>query len=122
MDRPNTPDCWAGWCCRASPGPGLRFTVDGSFSSPIKQTVAPEVQFQGITATDGLAYSTRPASEFDTRELNLGLTAAYALGKRWRLEAAVTNLFNRRAYRPGSVLIPYLAEGRRFNAGLSWGF
>jgi outer membrane receptor protein involved in Fe transport len=106
----------------ASPAPGLHFTVDGSAGSTIKQAIADEVKFSGITGTDGLVYQSREARAFDTRELNLGLSAAYRIGKTWRLEAAATNLLNRRAYRPGSVLVPYLAEGRRLNAGLSFGF
>ena len=44
----------------ASPLPGLRLTVDGSLSSRIKQTIAPEAQFMGIVATDGLVYDTLP--------------------------------------------------------------
>jgi outer membrane receptor protein involved in Fe transport len=106
----------------ASPLPGLRFTVDGSLSSRIRQTIAPEAQFQGIGATDGLVYDTLPSEQFDTREMTLDATASFDLGPHWRLEASATNLLNRRAYRPGSVLIPYLAEGRRVNVGLSVSF
>jgi outer membrane receptor protein involved in Fe transport len=106
----------------ASPVTGLRLTVDGNFGSRIDQTIAPEVQFKGIMASDGAAYDTLPAAEFDTREMTIGAAASFAFGNGWRLEATATNLLNRRAYRPGSVLIPYLAEGRRLNAGLSVAF
>ncbi len=105
-----------------SPTPGLRLTIDGSLSSPIKQTIAPEARFMGIAATDGLTYDTLSPDAFDTREMNLGASASYAFGDGWRVEATATNLLNRRSYRPGSVLIPYLAEGRRLNAGLSVAF
>jgi outer membrane receptor protein involved in Fe transport len=106
----------------ASPLEGLRLTVDASLSSRIKQSIAPEAQFQGIMATDGLLYDTLSAADFDTREMTVGATASFALGAQWRLDLSATNLLNRRAYRPGSVLIPYLAEGRRVNAGLSVSF
>jgi hypothetical protein len=105
-----------------SPAAGLHLTVDGSLGSSIKQVIAEEVKYSGITGTDGLVYQTRPASEFDTSEVKLGFSAAYSFASRWRLELSGSNLLNRRAYRPGSVLIPYLGEGRRVSAGLSVGF
>ncbi len=105
-----------------APAPGFHVTLDGSLGSSIKQVIAEEVKFSGIPGTDGLAYQTRPADGFDTREINLNLSTAYAFARHWRLELAASNLLNRRAYRPGSVLIPYLGEGRRMSAGLSVGF
>ncbi len=39
----------------ATPLTGLRLTLDGSFGSRIAQTIAPEAQFKGIMATDGLS-------------------------------------------------------------------
>jgi outer membrane receptor protein involved in Fe transport len=106
----------------AAPAEGLRFTLHGSAAGAIQQAIADEVKFMGIAGTDGLVYQTRPADGFDTREIELGLSASYSFARDWRLEASARNLLNRRAYRPGSVLIPYLAEGRRLNAGLSVGF
>ena len=116
------PELMGGFVLSAAPVTGLRLTVDGLFSSPIKQTIAPEAQFKGILATDGLTYDTLAADAFDTREMTIGVNAAYTFAAGWRLEASVTNLLNRRAYRTGSVLIPYLAEGRRVSGGLSLSF
>jgi outer membrane receptor protein involved in Fe transport len=100
------------------PLPRLRVNVDASASSAVKQTIAPEVRFERIPGTDGATYSTEPASSFDTRELFFNASAVYGLG-RLELEVSGTNLLNRRAYRPGSVLVPYLAEGRRLMLGIS---
>ena len=88
----------------------------------VKQTIAREVQFQGITGSDGLPHSTLDASQFDTRELTFDALASFNLTDRWRVAATATNLLDRRAYRPGSVLIPYLAEGRRVIFTLSYGY
>jgi outer membrane receptor protein involved in Fe transport len=100
----------------------LRFTVDGTATSRVKQTIAREVQFQGITGSDGLPASTQDASQFDTRELTFNALATFNLSERWRLGATATNLLDRRAYRPGAVLIPYLAEGRRVIFTLSYSY
>jgi outer membrane receptor protein involved in Fe transport len=106
----------------AMPFHRLRFTVDGTISSRVKQAIAREVQFQGITASDGQPASTLDARDFDTRELTLNALASFNLTERWRVGATSSNLLNRRAYRPGSVLIPYLAEGRRLLFSLSYSY
>jgi outer membrane receptor protein involved in Fe transport len=98
----------------------LRLTVDGTVSSRVKQTIAREVQFQNITASDGQPASTLEASSFDTRELTLDALASFALTERWRAGVTASNVLDRRAYRPGSVLIPYLAEGRRVLFSLTY--
>ena len=105
-----------------SPLQRLRLSVDGSFSTKVKQTIATEVQFDLVPATDGEAHTTLPAQTFDTREIPLNASASYGVTSRLRLEIGGTNLLNRRAYRPGSVLIPYLAEGRRLTLGLTYDF
>lgn len=104
----------------AMPIQRLRLTLDGTISSRIKQDIARELQFQGITASDGQPASTLDASAFDTRELTLDALASFAVTERWRAGATATNLLDRRAYRPGSVLIPYLAEGRRVLFSLTY--
>lgn len=96
-----------------APLPRLRLTVGGGATTRIKQAIAREAQFEGIVGTDGQTYSSRPAGEFDTRDLSLDASAAYNLTERWRLGLTGTNLLDRRGYRPGSVLVPYLADGRR---------
>jgi outer membrane receptor protein involved in Fe transport len=106
----------------AMPTRRLRLTLDGTASSRVKQTIAPEVQFQNVTGSDGLPYSTLDASTFDTRELTLDALASYSLGDRWKVQVTASNLLDRRAYRPGSVLIPYLAEGRRVLFSLTYGY
>jgi outer membrane receptor protein involved in Fe transport len=98
----------------------LRLTVDGTASSRVKQSIAPEVQFQGITASDGQLASTLEASAFDTRELTVDALAWFAVTERWRAGVTASNLLDRRAYRPGSVLLPYLADGRRVMFSLTY--
>jgi outer membrane cobalamin receptor len=100
----------------------LRLTLDGTASSRVKQTIAREVQFQNITGSDGRPYSTLDAAAFDTRELTLDALASFALGDRWKVEVTTSNLLDRRAYRPGSVLIPYQAEGRRVMFSVGYGY
>ena len=70
---------------------------------------------------DGVTYRTRAAADFDTRDLSFNASAAYTLGQ-LRLEISGSNLLNRRAYRPGSVLVPYLGEGRRLIFGVSYSY
>jgi hypothetical protein len=41
---------------------------------------------------------------------------------RWRSAVTASNILDRRAYRPGSVLIPYLADGRRVLFSLTYGY
>jgi outer membrane receptor protein involved in Fe transport len=106
----------------AMPFHRLRLTLDGTASSRVKQTIAREVQFQGITASDGESASTLDAAAFDTRELTFDALASFALTDRWRAQVTASNLLDRRAYRPGSVLIPYLAEGRRVLFSLTYGY
>jgi outer membrane receptor protein involved in Fe transport len=101
------------------PLPGLRLEIDTSVSSRVKQTLASEVQFYGIQGTDGQVHSSQAANDYDTRDLTVNASAAYSFLQRWRVEAGATNLLNRRGYRPGSVLVPYLAEGRRVSATVS---
>ena len=98
----------------------LRLTVDAGMSTPVRQTIAPEVQFQGIAGTDGASYSSRAAGEFDTAELTVNAGAAYTIDDRWKVSVNATNLFDWRRYRPGSVLVPYLAEGRRLTLSVSF--
>jgi outer membrane cobalamin receptor len=100
----------------------LHLTVDGSFSSKVKQAIAREVQFQGITGSDGRPYSTLDAASFETNELTFDALASFNVTDRWKVSATSTNLLDRRAYRPGSVLIPYLAEGRRVLFSLSYSY
>ena len=52
----------------------------------------------------------------------LNASAAYNATADLRLELQGSNLLDRRAYRPGSVLVPYLAEGRRLLLRLSHDF
>jgi outer membrane receptor protein involved in Fe transport len=104
----------------AMPTHRLRLTVDGTISSRVQQAIAHEVQFQGITGSDGQPASTLDASAFDTRELTLDALASFALTDRWRAEVTASNVLDRRAYRPGSVLLPYLAEGRRVLFSLTY--
>jgi outer membrane receptor protein involved in Fe transport len=106
----------------AMPTPRLRLTIDGTASSRVKQTIAPEVQFQNVVGSDGQPYSTLPASSFDTRELTLDALASFSFTDRWKAQVTVSNVLDRRAYRPGSVLIPYLAEGRRVLFSLTYGY
>jgi outer membrane receptor protein involved in Fe transport len=106
----------------ASPLPGLRLTIDGDLSTKVKQTVTAEAQFQGIQGSDGQPHSSQSASAYDTREMYFNAFASYAFLSRWRIEGAVTNLLDRHAYRPGSVLVPYLAEGRRISFTLSYAY
>jgi outer membrane receptor protein involved in Fe transport len=98
----------------------LHLTVDGTITSKVKQTIATEVQFHGVTASDGQTVSTLDASSFVTNELTFDALASFNLTDRWRVSATSTNLLDRRFYRPGSVLIPYLAEGRRVMFSLSY--
>jgi hypothetical protein len=100
----------------------LRFTIDGTASSRVKQAIAREVQFQGITGSDGLPASTMDAGSFDTRELTLNALASFIFTDHWKAGVTASNLLYRRAYRPGSVLIPYLAEGRRVMFSLTFGY
>jgi outer membrane receptor for ferrienterochelin and colicin len=106
----------------AMPVHRLRLTVDGTVSSRVKQTIAREVQFQGIAASDGSTASTLDASQFDTRELTINAQATFNVTDRWRAGVQSSNLLDRRAYRPGSVLIPYLADGRRVLFSLSYSY
>jgi len=100
----------------------LRLTIDGTASSRVKQTIAREVQFQNIIGSDGRPASTLDASAFDTRELTLDALASFSMTDRWRVGVTASNILDRRAYRPGSVLIPYLAEGRRVMFSLTYGY
>jgi outer membrane receptor protein involved in Fe transport len=100
----------------------LRLTADASVSSRVKQTIAREVQFEQIPGTDGLPYSTQDGAEFDTRMLLLGASANFTVTDRWQARLSGNNLLNHRFYRPGSVLIPYLAEGRRLLLSISYQF
>jgi outer membrane receptor protein involved in Fe transport len=106
----------------ASPIRALRLTLDGSFSTAVKQLISREVQFENIPASDGQQTSTYDTSAFDTRELTLNAQAAWSLTDHWKLGVTATNLFDHRYYRPGAVLIPYLAEGRRVTSSLTYGF
>jgi hypothetical protein len=106
----------------AMPTHRLRLTIDGTASSHVEQAIAPEVQLQGITGSDGRRYSTLDAASFDTRELTLDALASFSITDRWKAGLQSTNLLDRRADRPGSVLIPYLAEGRRVLFSLTYGY
>jgi outer membrane receptor protein involved in Fe transport len=100
----------------------LELMVDASFSTRVKQSIAPEIRYDGVPGTDGQPYATEPASGFETRDFTLGVRAMYTLPWRFELEASATNLLDRRAHRPGSVLMPYSVEGRRIRLALSYRF
>ena len=102
----------------AVPHSRLRLSMDASFSTPVKHQVAPEVRFEGITGTDGQPHSA--ADHYDTRELNLNAMVTYSLADRWSADLAASNLLARRSYRPGSVLVPYFADGRRLSLTLNY--
>jgi len=104
------------------PTHGLRLTVDGTASSAVKHTISREVQFDDIPASDGQPTSTLPASSFETRELTVNAQASWSVTDHWRLGFTGSNLFARRYYLPGAVLIPYLAEGRRVLFSLGYQF
>jgi outer membrane receptor protein involved in Fe transport len=96
----------------------LRLNVDASISTPVKQAIAPEVRFEGIAGTDGQPYTSR--DRYDTKELNVNALATYSLADRWSADLAASNLLARRSYRPGSVLVPYFADGRRLVLTLNY--
>jgi outer membrane receptor protein involved in Fe transport len=98
----------------------LHLTLDGTVTSRVKQTIAREVQFEGIAGSDGKPYATAAASSFDTRELVINGLASYAVTDRWKITLIGSNLLDHRFYRPGSELVPYLAEGRRLTLTVSW--
>jgi outer membrane receptor protein involved in Fe transport len=100
----------------------LRLGINGSYSSRVQQTIAREVQFTQIPGTDGQPHSSQPAASFDTRDLTLDASVAYSPAARLQLELSGSNLLGRRSYRPGSVLVPYLSEGRRLQLRLSYDF
>jgi len=104
----------------AMPLPRLSLTIDGTVGSRVQHRIAPEVQFQGITGSDGQPASTLEASAFDTREMTLDALGSFAVSERWRVGVTASNVLDRRAHRPGSVLIPYLAEGRRVMFSLTY--
>jgi outer membrane cobalamin receptor len=100
----------------------LRLTVDGAWTSRVKQTIPREVQFERIEGTDGLPYQTLEGSTFDTRSVVLGASANFTVTDRWQLRITGSNLLDHRFYRPGSVLMPYLGEGRRLLLTISYQF
>jgi outer membrane receptor protein involved in Fe transport len=116
------PELMARAVLSGSPVSRLRLRVDGSITSRVKHAIATEARFAGISGSDGVAYSSADAAAYDTRELVFNAAASYALREHWQVEAAGTNLLGRRAYRPGSVLVPYLAEGRQLTLRLSYQF
>jgi outer membrane receptor protein involved in Fe transport len=104
----------------ASPLHRLHVTVDGTITSRVKQTIAREVQFEGIVGTDGRPYSSAPAGSYDTSELSFDGLAWYNLGDHWKVGVHGSNLLDHQYYRPGSVLVPYRAEGRRLTGSVTW--
>jgi outer membrane receptor protein involved in Fe transport len=86
----------------------------------VKHSIAPEVRFEGIVGTDGQPHTA--ADNYDTREFTLNAAASYQLAPNWSADLAASNVLNRRTYRPGSVLVPYLADGRRLSLTLHYRF
>ncbi len=115
------PSCSAGWCCRPSPVTGLRLTWTPA-SARASSRPSPPRCVRGDHRHRRASLGPWRPSDFDTREMTWALTVTFAFGNAGGWKASATNLLNRRAYRPGSVLVPYLAEGRRLNAGLSVSF
>jgi outer membrane receptor protein involved in Fe transport len=104
----------------ASPHRRVRLNLDASFSTAVKHSIAPEVRFEGIVGTDGQPHTA--ADNYDTREFTLNAAASYQLAPNWSADLAASNVLNRRTYRPGSVLVPYLADGRRLSLTLHYRF
>ena len=98
----------------------LRLSLDGTISSAVEHRLAPEARFDQVTGTDGVAHSS--ATDYDTRELTMSAHVTYAFTARWALDVAAANLLHRRAHRPGSVLVPYLVDGRRVMLTVAYGF
>ncbi|MGA9522573.1 MAG: TonB-dependent receptor [Myxococcaceae bacterium] len=113
------PELMGGVVVTYNPWKALQLTVGTLYSAPVRQNIAVEAQFDGIEGTDGQVYSSLPADEYDTLVLDLNASVTYSFLEDWKVGVTASNILNRRAYRPGSVLVPYLAEGRIVTASLS---
>lgn len=116
------PSFLGGLVVRAQPLDSLILIGTLNYNSTLKYAIAREAQFTTVVGADGNAYSSRPAADYPT-----GGAAIVGANVIWswnalQLSMQGQNLLDKTYYRPGSVLVPYYAQGRRLTASASYRF
>jgi outer membrane receptor protein involved in Fe transport len=102
------------------PHPRLGANLGLVLASGIPQALPQEIVFSDITGIDGQQYSSRSPAAYDRATVQLNATVNAAVADEWKLSLGVQNLLDRRNYRPGSVLVPQLGDGRQTMLSLTW--
>ncbi|MGQ0505345.1 MAG: TonB-dependent receptor domain-containing protein, partial [Myxococcaceae bacterium] len=92
------------------------------FNGFIAQRIPSQAQFQGITGQDGIVYSSIPAETYPTASVLDQVSITWWPFDNWSLALKGSNLLNQRIYRPGSVLVPQLLDGRQITGSISCRF
>ncbi|HKQ68997.1 MAG TPA: TonB-dependent receptor plug domain-containing protein [Polyangiaceae bacterium] len=116
------PSFLGGMALRIQPIDSLTVIATFNYNSKVKHRIPPEAQFSRVIGADGVTYSSRPADDFATG--NVAIVGANVVWNWNAIQISVhgQNLFDNVYYRPGSVLVPYYAEGRRLMASVSYNY